>query len=247
MLRTILILGGSGEALALAAALAGWPGLRVITSLAGRTGQPRLPAGEVRIGGFGGASGLAAYLRAAGIAAVIDATHPFAARMGWHAAEACAAAGLPLLRLERPAWARREGDLWDDVDDWDAAVTLLGHRSRRVLLAVGRQDLAPFTALTDIWFLIRSVEAPQPWPPFAKALSLLAKGPFSYDEERALLLEHGIDTLVCKNSGGPTGAKLDAARDLGLRVVMRRRPSRPETPRASSLDQALAWEGLGLS
>ena len=241
MLRTILILGGSAEAQALAGALAGRPGLKGITALAGRTAQPRRPAGALRIGGFGGAEGLADYLRAERIAAVVDATHPFAARMGWNAAQACAAAGVPLLRLERPAWLRQPGDVWDEVEDWAAAVDRLRTGARRVLLALGRQELAPFAALTEIWFLIRSVQAPEPWPPFAQAEFLPARGPFSVADERALLLEHGIDTLVCKNSGGPTGAKLEAARALGLRVVMRRRPPRPETARADGVDQALAW------
>lgn len=241
MTQTILILGGSGEARDLAAAVAGRPGLRVISSLAGRTEAPRLPPGEVRVGGFGGALGLAAYLDAEKIDAVVDATHPFAARMGWNAWQGCAAARRPLLRLERPAWTPGAGDTWEDVADWDQAVGRLRQGSRRVLLALGRQELAPFAVLDDIWFLIRSVQAPDPMPPFAQAQVMLARGPFDHRFELELLSAHAIDTLVCKNSGGPTDAKLAAARDLGLRVVMRRRPDRPATPTVFCTAAALEW------
>lgn len=243
MVRHILILGGTAEAYALADALAQRPGLRVISSLAGRTGAPRLPIGEVRVGGFGGVSGLAAYLHDNAIDAVMDCTHPFASRMGWNAAEACAAVAVPLLRLERPAWVRQDGDLWDEVDDWAEAVALVGARSRRVLLAVGRQDVAPFAGLDRVWFLIRSVEAPSPMPPFAQAEILLSRGPFSEASERGLLTAHRIDTIVCKNSGGPTDAKLAAARALGVRVVMKQRPPRPQTAKAATVAEALDWLG----
>lgn len=241
MARSILILGGVTEAYALAGELAERPGMRVISSLAGRTGNPRLPVGEVRVGGFGGPQGLAAYLRDNRIDAVVDCTHPFAARMGWNAAEGCAAAGVPLLRLERPAWARQDGDWWDEVDDWSEAAVLVGAQSKRVLMAVGRQELEPFADLGHVWFLIRSVQTPDPMPPFSSAEILPARGPFTYESERALLAARDIDTIVCKNSGGPTDAKLAAARDLGVRVVMRGRPRRPDTPRAANVAEALDW------
>lgn len=243
MARHILILGGTAEAYGLADALAQRPGLRVISSLAGRTGAPRLPTGAVRVGGFGGVSGLAAYLRDTAIDAVVDCTHPFASRMGWNAAEACAAAAVPLLRLERPAWVRQNSDIWDEVDDWAAAAALVAAHSRRVLLAVGRQELEPFAGLDGVWFLIRSVETPEPLPAFAQAEILLARGPFSETSERDLLTAHRIDTIVCKNSGGPTDAKLAAARALGVRVVMKRRPPRPQTAKAATVAEALAWLG----
>ena len=246
----VLILGGTTEGYALAGALAPRPGLRVISSLAGRTASPRHPPGEVRIGGFGGAAGLAAYLRAERITAVIDATHPFAARMGWNAAEACRDSGVPLLRLERPAWTQTPGDHWDEVDDWDEAARLLATQSRRVLLALGRQELAPFAGLDHVWFLIRSVDAPNPMPPFAQAEVKLARGPFTLADERDLLRAHRIDTLVCKNSGGTaTDAKLEAARALGVRVVMRRRPERPLVRVVATVAEAVGWvesqEGQG--
>lgn len=240
-IRTHLILGGSAEAYVLADRLAARPESRVISSLAGRTGAPRLPAGEVRIGGFGGPEGLAAYLRDHGIDVVVDCTHPFAARMGWNAAAACAAAGVPLLRLERPAWVAQPGDLWDEVADWPAAAARLGAGARRVLLAVGRQELAPFADVAGVWFLIRTVAPPDPLPAFAQAELLLARGPFSLDSERHLLAARRIDTIVCKNSGGPTEAKLTAARELGLRVVMKTRPRRPEVPCVADAGEALRW------
>lgn len=238
----LLILGGTSDAYVLAQAMAGRPGWRVITSLAGRTGTPRLPAGETRVGGFGGPQALAGYLRAEGVTGVVDATHPFAARMGWNAAAACAATAVPLLRLERPAWTAGQGDRWVLVPDWDGAVAALAG-ARRVLLALGRQELAPFAALDAVWFLIRSVERPEPLPPFAQAELLLARGPFTVAAERELLRAHRIDTVVCKNSGGPTDAKLAAARDLGLRVVMRQRPARPEAATAASVDEVLSLIG----
>ena len=241
MARNILILGGTTEAYALARECTALPDLRVISSLAGRTAHPRLPVGEVRIGGFGGPPGLAAYLREHRIDAVVDCTHPFAARMGWNAAEACAAASVPLLRLDRPAWVRQDGDLWDEVTEWPEAAALVGAQSKRVLMAVGRQELEPFAGLDHVWFLIRSVEPPTPMPPFFQADLLLAQGPFPCESERDLLTAHGIDTIVCKNSGGPTDAKLAAARALGVRVVMKGRPRRPDTPTATNVAEALSW------
>lgn len=243
----VLILGGTTEGHALASALAERADMRAISSLAGRTARPRMPPGEVRVGGFGGADALADYLAEQKIGAVVDATHPFAAVMGRNAADGCAKAGVPLLRLERPAWRPAPGDDWTEVDDWDAAALILGKQSRRVLLAVGRQELAPFAALDDVWFLVRSVEAPDPMPPFRQAELLLSRGPFTLAGERDLLRSRRIDTIVCKNSGGPaTDAKLMAARELGLKVVMRRRPLRPDVPAVASVENAVAWlESLG--
>jgi precorrin-6A/cobalt-precorrin-6A reductase len=239
---TVLVLGGTGEGYDLAAALADQPGIRTISSLAGRTSAPRLPPGEVRIGGFGGAEGLAAYLVARAIGAVIDATHPFAATIGRNAAAACAAAGVPLLRLERPAWRPAAGDDWIEVEEWDAAVAFIASQARRVLLAVGRRELSPFAGIDAVWFLVRSVDMPDPMPPFRQLEILLARGPFTVAGERDLLRAKRIDTIVCKNSGGDaTAAKLAAARELGIRVVMKRRPPRPDLPAVASVAAALAW------
>lgn len=238
----ILILGGTSEGIALATALASVPGCQVISSLAGRVANPKLPPGEVRIGGFGGPGGLAAYLHDNAIDAVIDATHPFARRMGWNAAEAATAAKTPLLRFERPAWQPQAGDRWVEVADWDEAVSSLRGKARRVFLALGRQELAPFTALKDISFVIRSVEAPDADLTFADAEIVLARGPFKLDDERVLLRSRNVDHLVCKNSGGgATDAKLQAARELGVTVVMQRRPARPDVPKVSDVQGAVDW------
>lgn len=242
MTNTVLILGGTTEGYGLAQRLDEPGSLRVISSLAGRTANPRLPAGEVRIGGFGGVSGLSAYLTEHRIAAVVDATHPFASRMGWNAARACTNTNIPLLRLERPAWTPVPQDRWHPAETWEQAVAAVGSLSKRVLMTIGRQELLPFAALTDPWFLIRSVDAPDPMPPFQQAELLLARGPFTLDGERTLLTTHAIDTLVCKNSGGgATDAKLTAARELGVNVIILQRPIRPQTAVTDYVEGAAAW------
>jgi precorrin-6A/cobalt-precorrin-6A reductase len=243
--RTLLILGGTTEGYKLAEAATALPELRVVSSLAGRVGSPRLPAGEVRIGGFGGIPGLADYLRQEKIDAVIDATHPFASRMGWNAAGACAETGTALLRLERPAWQPVDGDRWVMAEDWPKAATALRDAdpaARRVFLAIGRQELAHFAELDDIWFLIRSVEAPDSSVRFAQSELLLARGPFREADERTILRDHHIDTILCKNSGGDaTDGKLTAARALGIRVIMLQRPRRPDVPSAPDVAMATSW------
>ncbi|MTW21227.1 cobalt-precorrin-6A reductase [Allochromatium palmeri] len=244
MPANLLILGGTTEAYELAERLAGHEDWHVINSLAGRTANPRRPAGETRIGGFGGVAGLARYLDARAIRAVIDVTHPFAAQMGWNAAEACQLAGVPLLRLERPAWMPEPGDRWASVATWEAAAEALRQGgARRVLLAVGRQELAPFAGIDGLWFLIRLVTPPDPEPPFRHVEWLYSRGPFVLDDERALLDTWAIDTLVCKNSGGEaTSAKLVAARERGIRVVMLQRPVRPaEVATTATVAATLAW------
>jgi precorrin-6A/cobalt-precorrin-6A reductase len=238
----VLILGGSAEGYTLAQTLARSARVKIVTSLAGRTREPRTPAGQERIGRFGGVAGLADFLRVRQISAVIDATHPFAAAMGRNAALACSEVGVPLLRLERPAWMPGPADRWCEIGEWGEAALILAAEARRVLLAIGRRELEAFAALDEIWFLIRSVEAPDPMPPFRQAEVLLARGPFDLAGERALLAERRIDTIVCKNSGGTaTEAKLAAARELGLRVVMQRRPRRPVVPAVASVAEALDW------
>jgi precorrin-6A/cobalt-precorrin-6A reductase len=239
----VLVLGGTSEGRELARALADEPGLRVLSSLAGRTASPRMPSGEVRIGGFGGAGGLADYLRAQHISMVIDATHPFAATMAENAERGCRAAGVPLLRLERPAWRPTAGDNWTEVEDWDAAAAIIGANGRRVLLALGRRELALFAELDHVWFLVRAVEPPAPMPAFRQSELLLARGPFALDGERHLLARYRIDTIVCRNSGGGAAdAKLVAARELDIRVVMRCRPARPAgLPTAATVGEAVAW------
>ena len=238
----VLILSGTTEGSALAQRLVVLRDLDIISSLAGRTSNPVLPPGRTRIGGFGGPAGLTSFIRQNGIEVVIDATHPFASRMGWNAAQACATAEIPLLRLERPAWRREAGDLWTETETLEQAATSLEGRAKRVLLAIGRQELMPFVRLKDIWFLIRSVEVPEARPLFAQAEFLLAKGPFALEHELTLLSEKSIDTIVCKNSGGnATYAKLMAARQLGIRVVIKQRPARPRTETVPTVADAVAW------
>jgi len=240
MTMTVLLLGGTSEARTLAGELARNPELRVISSLAGRVSNPALPAGEVRVGGFGGADGLAAYAVAEGIGAVVDATHPFAQTISAHAVDACARAGLPLLRLARPCWSPRDGDDWHGAGSLAEAATLLPKLGSRVFLTTGRQGLAAFATL-DLWFLIRCVDPPDgPLP--ARSEVLLARGPYERDAERALMRRHGIDVLVTKNSGGPlTEGKLDAARDLGIPVVMVARPAAAAAESVTAVSEAVRW------
>lgn len=238
----ILLLGGTTESAALATRLAGDDRFDVTLSLAGRTREPRPQALPTRIGGFGGVEGLARYLRAERIDAVVDATHPFAATMSQNAAAATQACGVPLLALRRPAWAAQPGDRWFCVADMPAAAVALGDRPRRVLLTIGRQDLAAFHAAPQHHYVVRSVDAPAPdvLPPGAEIL--LARGPFALDDERALLHSRRLDIIVSKNSGGAaTEAKLAAARELGLEVVMVQRPSKPAAATVSTVEAALVW------
>jgi precorrin-6A/cobalt-precorrin-6A reductase len=237
---TVLVLGGTAEARELAAALdAG--GTRVVSSLAGRVARPRLPAGEVRIGGFGGPDRLGAWLRENGVAAVVDATHPFAQKISASAASACPAAGVPLLRLERAGWTAGPGDDWHWVDGLPAAAALVPALGRRVFLTTGRQGLAAFAAVGDAWFLVRCVDPPHPpLPPHHELL--LDRGPYTREAELQLVDHHRIDVVVTKDSGGAhTDAKLHAARERGLPVVVVRRPPRPDAPAVGEVGAALAW------
>ncbi|MDT0608987.1 cobalt-precorrin-6A reductase [Streptomyces lancefieldiae] len=223
----VLILGGTTEARRLAADLAARPGLRVTTSLAGRVTRPGSLAGEVRIGGFGGAEGLAAWLRDQDVDALVDATHPFAATITANAARAAAITETPAVILRRPGWQAGSGDHWHPVGSLAEAADLLPDLGRRVFLTTGRLGLAAFAHLTGLHFLARSVEPPEPpLPPDTRVL--LARGPFTVADETALLREHRIDVLVTKDSGGAaTAAKLTAAGALDLPVVMVRRPPPP--------------------
>lgn len=242
----LLILGGTGEAAALATAArdAFGESLRIMTSLAGRTEHPTVPAGDIRIGGFGGAAALAEYLRAERIDFVIDATHPFAARISSVAREACESAGMPRLVLERPAWRAGPGDKWTDVADTGEAAKKIPALGRRVFLTVGRRELAPFAALKDCWFLLRLVEPPKDPLPFADSQFelIVARGPFDPRAERELLEHYRIDVVVAKASGGQaTEGKLVAARELGLPVILLRRPATEPGEHARSIAEALRW------
>ncbi|OIJ99976.1 cobalt-precorrin-6A reductase [Streptomyces sp. MUSC 14] len=241
----VLILGGTTEARRLAADLAARPAVRVTTSLAGRVAAPGALPGEVRTGGFGGAQGLADWLRAHQVAALVDATHPFAESITANAARAAAATGIPLTVLRRPGWRPVPGDRWHDVPSLAAAAESLPRLGRRVFLSTGRLGLAAFARLTGLHFVVRSVDPPAPpLPPHTELV--LARGPFTVADERDLLRAHRIDVLVTKDSGGAaTAAKLAAARDLGLPVVVVRRPVLPPDVTAVP-DVAAVLERLGL-
>ena len=236
----ILILGGTAEARKLAAALH-TAGVAVTSSLAGRVRRPRLPPGSVRVGGFGGPEALALWLEEHGVAAVVDATHPFAERISASAAAACPHAGVPLLRLERPGWSEHPSDRWRWVDDLDAAAAAIPSLGARVLLTTGRQGLPAFAGVEDAWFLVRCVEEPDPPLPPSHRL-LLDRGPYTLDGELALIDEHRIDLVVTKDSGGAhTAAKLDAARQRRLPVIVVRRPPRTGAATVPRVADALAW------
>lgn len=238
MTGRVLILGGTAEARDLAARLhdAGTP---VVSSLAGRVARPRLPVGEVRIGGFGGPGALAVWLREHDITAVVDATHPFAERISASAAHAAPAAVVPLVRLERPGWRAQPGDDWRRVASLGQAAAAID--GARVFLTTGRQGLPAFAHLGAPWFLIRCVDPPEaPLPP--RHTLLLDRGPYTLAGERALLDRHAIDVLVTKDSGGDhTAPKLRAARERGIPVIVVDRPPRPAAPTVSTVEEALRW------
>jgi precorrin-6A/cobalt-precorrin-6A reductase len=240
VVRCVVILGGTGEARELAARLVERPGLRVVSTLAGRVREPRLPTGEVRVGGFGGPERMAEWLRAEGADAVIDATHPFAERISVSAASAARLAGVPLLLLRRAGWVPGAGDDWRWVASLGEAAAILPSLGERVFLTTGRQGLADFAHL-GLWFLVRCVDPPEPPLP-ERTTVLLSRGPYTLDGELQLMREHRIDVLVTKDSGGrQTQAKLAAARELSLPVVIVRRPVAPDLPSVATVGEALSW------
>ncbi|MER9135513.1 cobalt-precorrin-6A reductase [Mesorhizobium sp. M0830] len=241
MTHRILILGGTTEARQLAGKLIVRADCSVTLSLAGRTESPVAQGVPVRTGGFGGADGLAAYLREMSVDLLIDATHPYAAQISANAAQAARVAGVPILALRRPGWEPVEGDRWTLVDTFGDAAQALGSAPRRVFLALGRQEVAVFKAAPQHHYLIRSVDSVEPKLAVPDANYLLARGPFREMDERALLEKHRIDVVVSKNSGGAaTYGKIAAARALGLDVVMVRRPDLPEVPSAETVEQLAA-------
>ncbi|SNB74111.1 precorrin-6A/cobalt-precorrin-6A reductase [Arboricoccus pini] len=238
----LLILGGSSEASQLAAALAGRRDLHPLLSLAGVTRTPRPQPIEVRHGGFGGVEGLISFLRRWGASGLIDATHPFAARMSMNAASAAEVTGLPLLRFTRAAWLPGQGDDWHSVGDLAAAAAALGPKPRRVFLTTGRQGIEAFEAAPLHHYLIRAVDPPARRPALSDQTWLLDRGPFQLDGELDILRHHRIDILVTKNSGGEAAAaKLVAARLLRVPVIMIDRPRLPPVPCRHVIDDVLDW------
>jgi precorrin-6A/cobalt-precorrin-6A reductase len=241
-MRNILILGGTTEARRLAERLAGRSDLAVTLSLAGRTASPAPLPVPVRIGGFGGVEGLASHLAAERVSVLIDATHPYAAVISAHAAQAARLAGVPLIAFRRPAWTPVEGDRWTCVADAAEAAHALGPAPRRVFLALGRKEIAPFEAAPQHHYLVRSVDKVEPPLAAPHASYILARGPFSESDDRALLVAHGIDVIVSKNSGGSaTYGKIAAARTLSLPVILLRRPTLPDVQTADTVEAALAF------
>ena len=196
----------------------------------------------VRTGGFGGTSGLVHYLKEHAVQALIDATHPYAARISTNACDAASITNTPMIALRRPVWRAIPGDKWIEVDDADDAIRVLGTKSQRVFLTIGRQEIGPFGSAPQHRYLVRSVEAVEPRLPVPFATYLLERGPFTVQKERALMLSHAIDVIVAKNSGGDaTYGKIAAARDLGIPVLMLKRPAVPVTNAVESVDALIDW------
>jgi precorrin-6A/cobalt-precorrin-6A reductase len=238
----VLILGGTMEARQLAERLARRADLTVTLSLAGRTTAPASHPVPVRVGGFGGAEGLAAYLRDQRIDVLVDATHPYAVVISANAAAAAPRACVALLALRRPGWTPIPGDRWIEVADAAGAVHALGDIARRVLLALGRKAIEPFANAPQHRYLVRSVEAIMPPLSVPHAVYVTGRGPFAEADERALLEQHRIEVIVAKNSGGAaTYGKIAAARALALPVIMLRRPSLPAVEKVATVDDAVAW------
>jgi precorrin-6A/cobalt-precorrin-6A reductase len=236
----VLILGGTGEAAALATQACTLPHLEVLSSLAGRTQKPLPMSGAVRVGGFGGSTGLADYLRNEAIDLLIDATHPFAEQISWNAAQAAEQCGIPAVMLVRPAWQPVTGDRWIEVATVEAAVAALPSSAKRVFLTIGRQQLAAFSQLA--WCLIRSIDPPAPEIQLPPGQLVLDRGPFTLDQERRLLQEYEIEAIVSKNSGGDaTYAKVIAARELSLPMIMVQRPALPPGQQVADVAGAMAW------
>ncbi len=241
MSPNLLILGGTTEATALCNLLAE-QGFHGTVSFAGRVERPKRQPLPQRIGGFGGSTGLADYLRAQKITHLIDATHPFAAQMSRNAVDAAALVDVPLVALTRPGWTRRADDKWIEVPDIPAAVAALDQPARRVMLAVGRMHLNDFAPNPQHHYLLRLVDPPQFEVPFPDHHVLVSRGPFTEASDRTLMEAHRIDIVVSKNSGGVGAkAKIDAARALGLPVIMIARPDIPARSEVGTAQEVVDW------
>ncbi|MBB4618176.1 cobalt-precorrin-6A reductase [Sphingomonas abaci] len=237
----LLILGGTTEASALATACAA-RGMTATLSYAGRTASPRAQAVPVRVGGFGGAAGLADWMRAAGVTHLVDATHPFAARISANAVAAAISADVPLVALTRPPWRSEAGDQWRHVAGIEDAVAALAGPAQRILLALGRMHVAAFAAQPQHHYVLRFVDPPAERPALPRHELIVDRGPFTLEGDRALIAAHGIERIVCKNAGGSGArAKLVAARAWGVPVVMIDRPVLPERATVDSVAAVFDW------
>ena len=242
-MKRLLILGGTGDAAALAEAVqqSFGDGIETINSLAGRTRQPRELAGRVRTGGFGGPDGLARYLRETRVDLVVDATHPYATQISANAQAACAAAGVPRLMLVRPPWTRQAGDNWIVVSDAAEAAARVPEFGSRAFLTLGSGDVSAFAGLDGVCLLLRVAEELEQLP-LPGAELVVGRGPFREADEQRLLTEWRIDVIVSRNSGGPaTSAKITAARRLAIPVIMIERPPPEPGQRAGDIEEAVEW------
>ncbi|MBC8337806.1 MAG: cobalt-precorrin-6A reductase [Rhodospirillales bacterium] len=245
--KHLLILGGTGEARELARRVQLMIGkrVRVTTSLAGRRDAPPELAGEVRTGGFGGVQGMMTYIAENAVDLVVDATHPFSPTISDHAAIACGNAmdgGTPRLQLVRPPWRFPPSAQWLEVGDFPAAAEILKGFARRVFLTTGMRGLEAFSGLDDMWFLVRLLDEPDTPPPLKNHQVITGRPPYGLEDERAILADHTIDTMVAKNAGGgATEAKIFAAGEAGVKIVLIRRPPPEPGPTAETVDEAFAW------
>jgi precorrin-6A/cobalt-precorrin-6A reductase len=238
----VLILGGTTEASDLTRLLAADSRFDATISLAGRTANPKAQPVRTRIGGFGGADGLVAWLKQDATQAVVDATHPYADQISANAVEACARLAIPLASIVRPAWELRPGDTWIPVASAEAAADALGPEPRRVFLTLGRLELGAFASAPHHHYIARTIDPPNdvPLPPDIRLFS--GRGPFDCESETTLLAREKIDVLVSKNSGGAaTYAKIEAARRLGIPLVMIARPNKPRGHGVESAEAAVIW------
>ncbi len=217
-------------------------GMDAVFSYAGRVASPKAQPLPTRVGGFGGVDGLVQYLQEHNITHVVDATHPFAAQMSWNAFEACRQVGVNLVALTRPAWRAQAGDHWTHVADIEGAVAALAVDPKCVLLALGKLNVPAFVAQPQHHFVLRLVDQPEVPPALPNHTVVVARGPFDVAGDRALMQEHGIELVVCKNAGGiGAEAKLTAARELGIPVIMIDRPNLPPRPEVAPVDAVLEW------
>lgn len=240
-MTNILILGGTTEASALARTLAE-RGARAVLSYAGRTESPRAQPVPVRVGGFGGVAGLVDYLEREGVTHLVDATHPFAATMSAHAVAAAQSARVAHVRLTRPAWEESPGDRWTHVADIAAAVEALGGEPRRVMLALGRMHVEAFAARPQHHYVLRFVDVPAEPPALPRHHLVVDRGPFTVAGDMELMREQRVELVIAKNAGGSGArAKLDAARALGLPVILIDRPFLPDARVFHDVAELIDW------